>query len=209
MIIKEIIKSNEFTLQTRNLKHHEPADSVGCGDFSIHNKAPVTLPPEFLTLNKDMTQDEILKIEIETRKQAGSCDWYRHRQGRLTSSNFGKVIHRKAKPTHSFITDVLNQSSKSSTAMDYGRKHEQDGKNKYLETFPSRHLHECGLVINNEFNFLAASPDGIVCDDGCSGIIEVKCPYSARNMSIEEACDLPGFYINKNGNNMNLKKKPP
>ncbi|XP_062585063.1 uncharacterized protein LOC134255349 [Saccostrea cucullata] len=202
----EVQTGSILSYQTRNLKHHEPVDSVGCGDTTLHHKSPISLPPEFVNLNKIMTKEELKKIEIDTRKQNNSCEWYQHRKGRLTASNFGKVMHRKARPSDSFLRDVFNRSSKSSPAMDYGRKHEQDGKAKYLETFPSRHLHECGLVINNEFNFLAASPDGVVCDNGNSGLIEVKSPYSVRNRHINEACDLPGFYLRKNGNNISLKK---
>lgn len=34
------------------------------------------------------------------------------------------------------------------------------------------HVHDCGLCINPEF--LGAIPDGIVCDKGTSGIIDIK-----------------------------------
>lgn len=44
----------------------------------------------------------------------------------------------------------------------------------YLWKIPSRHLNECGLIISNEFNLLAAAPGGTACDNGCFGIIEEK-----------------------------------
>ena len=185
-------------------KRVDEEPEVGCGNTSVHQKSPISLPPEFIKLNKKLSQEDIMKIETETRKQHESGDWFRHREGRLTASNFGKVLHRKIKPTESFVNSLFHKNSISSPAMDYGRKHEKDGKVKYLETFPSRHIHECGLVIINEFNFLGASPDGKVCDNGETGILEVKCPYSARNLTIEEACALRGFYVKKNGNIMNL-----
>ena len=58
--------------------------------------------------------------------------------------------------------------------MDYGRRNEVKAKSKYLETSHDRHLHECGLVVTNEFPFLGASPDGKVCDAGQCGILEIN-----------------------------------
>jgi hypothetical protein len=158
-------------------------------------------------LNKDITHAELERIELETQKQHACVDWFKYREGKLTASNFGKILQRKSVPSDSFLKDVFNKSTRSSAAMDYGRKHEKDGKAKYLDTFPSRHIHDCGFVINNEFNFLGASPDGKICDNGDTGLVEVKCPYSARNMEIEEACELPGFYLINDGNKISLNKR--
>lgn len=45
---------------------------------------------------------------------------------------------------------------------------------------------KCGLFVDPELPFLAASPDGLLEDS----IIEIKCPYSAKNISITEAISL-------------------
>lgn len=39
-------------------------------------------------------------------------------------------------------------------------------------------------------SFLGASPDGLLEDhlENRSGVIEIKCPYSAANLSVREAC---------------------
>ena len=55
-----------------------------------------------------------------------------------------------------------------------------------MEVNPNAHFHKCGLVINNSMAFLGASPDGIVCENGESAIVEVKCPYNARHGTIKE-----------------------
>ena len=65
-------------------------------------------------------------------------------------------------------------------------------------------LHESGIYIS-EHGFLAASPDGIVtmAESGVRcGLIEIKCPYSCRNMTVHEACSkVKSFcYENVNGN---------
>ena len=49
-------------------------------------------------------------------------------------------------------------------------------------------LHESGI--------LGASPDGIAEIDDSKVVIEVKCPYSARKMSVAEAAtSLKGFFL--------------
>ncbi|XP_021339515.1 uncharacterized protein LOC110440684, partial [Mizuhopecten yessoensis] len=154
-----------------------------------------------------MDQSVIENIELETREQSKSGVWVEERKTRLTASNFGKVLTRKAKPTDSFLTDVFNRKMIFAAPLDYGNRNEKFGKAKYLEKFPSHHLHQCGFVINKEFSFLGASPDGKVCIDGECGILEVKCPYSARNLTISEACkDVTRFCLEMEGNVINLKK---
>ena len=152
--------------------------------------APVTLPEEFLGLNTGYAVNS-LSLERETRKQA-ECDlWKEARYCRLTSSNFGKVLLRKAAPTTAFLKTLFQKKNTYAISMEYGKRHEKDAKAKYLSKYPGRHIHECGLVVNNKFSFLGASPDGKVCDtdNGASGIIEVKCPYRCRNLTIKQACD--------------------
>lgn len=40
----------------------------------------------------------------------------------------------------------------------------------------------CGLFIHKDFKYLAASPDGV--DE--NALLEIKCPYSASNMTVRE-----------------------
>ena len=63
--------------------------------------------------------------------------------------------------------------------------------------------YECGLMINNEFSFLGASPNVIICDNGQSGIVEVKCPYCPRHLTIPEASEkIKDFPLQKVDNNL-------
>ena len=55
--------------------------------------------------------------------------------------------------------------------------------------YSSRHIHKGGLIVNKEFAFLGASPDGKVCVNGQCGLVEIKCPLTARSMTISDACD--------------------
>lgn len=54
----------------------------------------------------------------------------------------------------------------------------------YMQHMKNRHvafeLHQCGLFLSPSYPMLGASPDGVVTCKCCgSGIVEVKCPYSA------------------------------
>ena len=85
--------------------------------------------------------------------------------------------------------------------LEYGKRNEPKAKSKYLEVYTSRHIHECGLFVNKQFGFLGATPDGIVCDNGSCGIIECKCPYSARNLTIDQAMsEIPNFMLHHGPN---------
>ena len=91
--------------------------------------------------------------------------------------------------------------------VDYGKRHESVAKGKYLEKYKERHFHDCGFVVNKQFAFLGASPDGKICDDGKTGIIEIKCPFSARNMTVATACEeLRDFFMLPVNDTFQLKR---
>ena len=51
----------------------------------------------------------------------------------------------------------------------------------------STEVRQCGLFINPDFPFLAASPDGVI--ESNNEIIEIKCPYNGRNKKIQQGKD--------------------
>lgn len=62
-------------------------------------------------------------------------------------------------------------------------------------------MQECGLFVSSSFPMLAASPDGLISDDI---VVEVKCPYAARNDLISATsvpyltvCPTAGYLLNK------------
>ena len=68
------------------------------------------------------------------------------------------------------------------------------------------HVHDCGLIVNSFFPYLGATPDGKVCDKGETGLIEVKCPYTARDCTIDEACESNKFCLKKTNLGIFLKE---
>lgn len=68
-------------------------------------------------------------------------------------------------------------------------------------------VRSCGLFVDMQYGFLAASPDGLIDADG---IIEVKCPYSLAKKGITidfAAKNIKTFYLkfDENTQKINLK----
>lgn len=94
--------------QTKNLKVIQVApDSQGCGNMSVHNTSRVHLPAEHKELNNDYSNVDPHLTEVSTREQANSDQWFEARKSRLTASNFGRVLKRKAMPSDKFLSSIF------------------------------------------------------------------------------------------------------
>ena len=72
---------------------------------------------------------------------------------------------------------------------------------------------KCGFIIHPVKGWIGASPDGRVTDLAANkplGLIEVKCPYTKREMTPMEACKDPNFYCKViDGRDICLKTNHP
>ena len=136
------------------------------------------------------TDEQRTNIEIATRQQSQSRRWFEERQFRITASKFSTVIKRKRQHT-SLVNQLLYTTVSSSiSSLQWGRQHEHDALQQYRQTLDGEHtLSNAGLFVD-KCGYLGASPDGVVVDG--SGrrvkIVEVKCPFNAKDKTIEEAC---------------------
>ena len=81
---------------------------------------------------------------------------------------------------------------------------------KIYEEKSANSVVECGFVVNPEWPWLGASPDGVVQNDaGYIKIVEIKCPFSKKNMTITESCTDKAFCLNMNNNIPKLKENHP
>lgn len=83
---------------------------------------------------------------------------------------------------------LLAKLADSIPSLKWGRTHESDAFSEYLENqveSEQKNIRKAGFYIG-EPSYLGASPYGIVEGSGGLKIIEIKFPYSVRDLSIKE-----------------------
>lgn len=111
-----------------------------------------------------------------------TAEWFNARKGRITGSAVGAILGLCKYATSEdvmrrMVREYHGQESdfKGNAATDYGTINEANALEDYkLET--GNDVQEEGFVTYSDW--LGASPDGLVGDDG---LIEIKCPYAKRN----------------------------
>lgn len=102
-----------------------------------------------------------IDIEKKTREQNQNFEWFQERKIRLTASKFGEVC--KMKPYTSCkkkVHSILYKLPAKSKEMDHGIEFEPHARTQFENMFNLK-VTLCGLIIDSEFPYLAASP-GIV-----------------------------------------------
>ena len=163
----------------------------------------------------NMSTNSRNKVEVDTREQSNCVLWYQMRYPRITGSKCGRILTQKSK-TKALLIDVLYSKPLDPIPLPikWGRDKEPLAQYKYVDFLRSRGhhnltVHKCGFYVHPHKGWLGASPDGVVYDPTVSdsqGILEIKCPYSARDCTVEEACKDTSFYCFLNGTNLRLKE---
>ncbi|KAG5870683.1 hypothetical protein JTB14_003881 [Gonioctena quinquepunctata] len=148
----------------------------------------------FLREKLCLTQNKVKEVVNKTIGQAKNENWLIARKNRLTASNFGAVlaaVNRQRYPP-SLFKKLLNGYDLSLVmAIQWGKEHENVALNTFSDAFDNMDIIPTGLWLD-ESGFLGASPDGL-CGD--SAIVEVKCPYKFRAVSLSEALRNDKSYI--------------
>ena len=174
--------------------------------------------PDTLTIS----DEKAFEIEESTREQASNERWHVERKHRLTASRFYYLVTRtitRKKITEKYIASFMKPTSiekhiaslmKPTSALRSYGKLNQDTARKLFVQKHGKCVHDCGFCVNPEFPFLGATPDGKVCDSGECGILEIKCPYPARDMTFEEATQrFPEFCLINAGDSFKLDRTHP
>lgn len=131
-----------------------------------------------------------------------TSEWFEARCGCLTASRARAVIARKknGEPYAEYST-VLEQivgerltgvvsSTGTTAAMQWGIDHEEEARDQYvIET--GRDVALTGFVKHPSVQWLGASPDGLVGDDG---LIEIKCPTTLTHLKRVASGAVPEEY---------------
>ena len=163
-----------------------------------------------------ITPERSREIERSTREQRNSDLWFSMRRYRITSSLFGAVLSRKADtPPDSLVLRIIQPKSLFTPAINYGienEKHALKEYTKYQHNIGKADLivASSGVIINPNYSYLGASPDGAVYDPSNMqepyGFLEIKCPYTYRNVTPIEACGQSGFYCKESDGKLILKE---
>ncbi len=85
-----------------------------------------------------------------------------------------------------------------------GSTHEKAARDYYYEkrmkkSHTAFSITNSGFVINPEWPFIGATPDGVVSCACCGkGVMEIKCPYCHKGQNIEDCIQDKNFCIKKN-----------
>lgn len=179
--------------------------------------------PELLALAESHLHEEVSPamadhLEVLTRSQSKSREWFRYRAGRITASRFRQILHTDPhQPSVSLVKNVCYPEIQkfSTKATVWGCEHEKDALQAYKTQIMTSHsglsVTSCGFFICVEHPFLGASPDALAECNCCGlGVVEVKCSLCAQESSIEEAVDGVGsFCLERADGNLQLKRKHP
>ena len=153
------------------------------------------------------------RIQRATLDQAGETLWFKQRKCRLTASNFGIVARRRqSTPVGKLVKHLLYDTVWEAKSLQWGRDHEEDARLAYAQQRGiNTTLTRSGLVIDSNHGWLACSPDDLVFDsmadhDEQHGLAEYKCPYSARDTTVKEACKKKDFMSTVNNGRVTLKR---
>ena len=118
---------------------HDNASSVSCEKFFTSTEGQCT---EYFS-NLTFSYDEVEAIEVATRGQADNDLWFALRNGRLTSSRFGEIIHRRqSTDPRRLIKDIMGyggQMQHVPPQIRWGRENEDAARKCYIA-----HRKACG-----------------------------------------------------------------
>lgn len=166
-----------------------PLNDATVGEIEIPHD--LSEEAKFLFNNKvKVNAEEAAVIESSTRDQSENNDWFKHRQCRLTASNFGAVVKRKKQDCSKLVERLTTSNQNLNvSSLNYGRNNEDIVANYYVQ-YQERHGHPgikvfpCGLV-NPKYSWLW-SFTRVVYDptsDPPYGGLEIKCIESGKGMT--------------------------
>jgi len=140
-----------------------------------------------------ISDSEFSAVKEATVDQSDCAAWKEQRKRRLTASLFHEVFVRKPTTDSMLLLKKVmgyEQSDLSHIpAIRWGIQNESTAREKYASLMSSEHgnftCDRTGLWINPLYPHLEVSPDGVTsCSCHGDGLLEIKCPYSARSTAV-------------------------
>lgn len=157
-------------------------------------------------LGKVVTPSLCQSIEEESRGQDENPVWLDQRRGRITASIAHQVLH--CTTGQKGLVDLIlgRKTFLGNRHTIYGKTHESLARSLFRERFFGEHrnakMWETGLIVNAATPHFGASPDAMVsCSCHGTGVIEIKCPSTGAEKTLEEYVALKNdVALDENGN---------
>jgi hypothetical protein len=169
--------------------------------YSIQpEKSPMENFQQFVESLPRPSNEEVNSIQTTTRDQSSNNQWFRLRAGRITASKVYRVVTRvktlegtsnRSKDPESLVKDIAHVNrfnTGQNDARSYGINMEAAAIAHYKDQncHPGVKFENCGFHISQTHPYIGASPDLLVSCNCCGdGLVEVKCPYSKRDVDIQ------------------------
>ena len=171
--------------------------------------------PEYLDLEIILAYDNLVRKPIDllqTIEKNTMCQttdiWHKERDIRVTASKIYDILHSTnlGKTCESFIANKNKDISKVAPIL-LGRRLEPVVKNIIRSDYPNHIFRNTGLVVHPDIPFLGASPDGLLFSSEGSMLIEIKCVYNPKHLSLEQLCEQrKTFYLEKTSDGFKLRE---
>lgn len=125
--------------------------------------------------------EKVKKMCLATIGQSSNPTWLLERKNRVTASKAHKIWRARKPET---ILRYFFEAPIFHVNLAYGVALESEARSKY-EEITKNQAQEVGLVVRPDFPFLGASPDGIVIENDVVVVLEIKCPKSCEDASID------------------------
>ncbi|EFA13516.1 hypothetical protein TcasGA2_TC010488 [Tribolium castaneum] len=130
------------------------------------------------------------KIKNEFLNDLAACDILKIPLLTIGQRNNEHINMKCTTNTANAVKDILyrvglSKFKKLPEPLQWGIDNEEKAKEKF-EQITGIKVDSCGFFVDKEKKFLGATPDGLV---GSNAIVEIKCPFSARNTNIKTAIE--------------------
>ncbi|XP_050520347.1 uncharacterized protein LOC126893864 [Daktulosphaira vitifoliae] len=216
-ILKKIKSYMKNILSNLNIDCVINLDKISHKLIKKENMQVIKIDPNFEKKKHNFLKSLTLsKHEIETYERNTACvtNWQLRKKDigkRLQASYFQRACTMQPTTCSKKIMEKMLHTNKKNEVIEtdetknglYRSKYGINNEKEAIKEFRNEinvEIQSCGVFIDENLNYLSASPDGLV---GKDGIVEVKCPFNARDMTPEEAIksnNIRYVYFDKNGN---------
>ncbi|XP_050520343.1 uncharacterized protein LOC126893861 [Daktulosphaira vitifoliae] len=191
-------------------------DRISLMLIKIANQQDIEIDPDFEKKKQEFLESlKLSKLEIKTHerntanhinlystvKHLGKClqASYFYRACIIQPTTCCKKVLRQTMHIYKKNKIILTDESKNNLSnVNYGKINEEVAIKEFKKK-TNIEIEPCGVFIDENLNYLIASPDGLI---GSDGIIEVKCPIKIRDRIPQDAIKdniLKYVYFDKNG----------